>query len=324
MGYAISVVAFQGLDRAQVMERAKLADGPGRGRRREAWWLGEIDGWLILWGECGYASPERLAVFSQGARVVGLDIEEHVMVSGAAEFRDGARIWMMAHDPDTDVEGVDVAGEPPAGFAAVLAELEREQREYNDEGEWVDVIFDAPIEAARLVTGYRHDEHDPAEDPRFVAVHLTASEGLDDAPAGWRRGAAPMAPLAPPRPLTSAEVWPRRLARLAVIPALAIAALGVTVLLTSGWDPAAILIALALTGGGILAARHVWRSGSLVGVILLGFAPLLMALVDLVAHLAGSPYPENSPWTYVLAVVGAIAIYGAVRLDDVRRDLRLD
>lgn len=317
MGLAISVVAFQGLDRAQVMERAKLAEG--RGRRREAWWLGEVDGWTILWGECGYATAERLAAFSRGARVVGVEIEEHVMVSGAAEFRDGARVWMMAHDPETDVEGVDVAGEPPEGFAAVLAELERQQRDDEDAG-LVDFIFEAPPEAARLVTGYRHDELHPEDDPRFVAVHVAGYDG-HDAPREMAR--APKAPKPPPRPPAPEELWPLRLARLAVIPALGIVSLGLWNLRYAHGDFAEFVILAGLTALGAFAARHVWRHGSRLAAILLGLPPLLMAVGELLRLVGPSPAPIQL-WVFPLAAVSAVSIYGAVRLDDVRHALRLD
>ncbi len=102
------------------------------------------------------ASDGFLASLSTGCEVVCCYLEEHVMVSRAAGWRDGDRIWSVLHDAqegsvaDLQVEG---AAPPPLGPLAAAA---RAEQAATPEG--VDFLFDVPIDLAKALTAFRHDE----------------------------------------------------------------------------------------------------------------------------------------------------------------------
>jgi len=84
-------------------------------------------------------------------------VEEHVMCSCTAGWREGRLVWSVDHFADRGVENLQVKGEPPAPFAAIRDRLRGEQAAAGGQKAGVDYIFDIPVELAEILTGYRHD-----------------------------------------------------------------------------------------------------------------------------------------------------------------------
>lgn len=102
------------------------------------------------------ASDPFLASLSAGCEVVCCFLEEHVMVSRAAGWKDGDRLWSVLHDgQEDDVGDLQVVGAPPPELATIEAAARAEQRA-TPEG--VDFVFDVPVDLAKALTGFRHDE----------------------------------------------------------------------------------------------------------------------------------------------------------------------
>ena len=76
------------------------------------------------------------------------------MVSRAAGWKDGGQIWSVTHDTQEGDGHLDVEGEPPAGFAAIRDRLTRQQKEDGGAG----FIFNIPVDLAKEITGYSHEE----------------------------------------------------------------------------------------------------------------------------------------------------------------------
>jgi hypothetical protein len=95
------------------------------------------------------------ALAAEGGVALGCEIEEHVMFSRLRAFRGGAAAWSVTHDPDVDVRGVAVEGDPPPPFADLRATLAAEQAT-DDSGE-VDYMFDLPPRLGEQLCGYAHD-----------------------------------------------------------------------------------------------------------------------------------------------------------------------
>ena len=77
------------------------------------------------------------------------------MVSKATGWKDGQMVWSVTHDAQKDKRHLDVQGTPPAEFAAIRDGLFAKQTP------GCDYIFDIPVETARSITGYRHDQDVP-------------------------------------------------------------------------------------------------------------------------------------------------------------------
>ena len=95
---------------------------------------------------------------SSGCELVTCFVEEHVIVSRATGWKDGHLIRSVTHNAQKGLLDLEVQGEPPATFAAIRDGMFAEQAVGDCD---VDYVFDIPVETARSVTGYRHDEDVP-------------------------------------------------------------------------------------------------------------------------------------------------------------------
>ena len=98
---------------------------------------------------------------SAGCEVVTCGVEEHVMVSEATLWRAGQCVWRVSHDGAQGVENLHVEGELPPAFASIRDRLFCEQQAPASSQFPADYIFDIPVELAKSLTGYRHDEDTP-------------------------------------------------------------------------------------------------------------------------------------------------------------------
>src|SRR4051812_38540656 len=111
-------------------------------------------GWfLVIQGRHEFTN-EEVRQLSRGCEVTACFVEEHVMVSRAAGWKNGEQLWCVTHDAQEGDGHLDVEGEPPAGFTAIRARLIKQQE--TDGG--ADFIFNIPVDLAREITGYSHDE----------------------------------------------------------------------------------------------------------------------------------------------------------------------
>ncbi len=126
---------------------------------------GELPGgwYLVIHGRHEFTNDEvrRLSV---DCEVVACFIEEHVMVSRAAFWKDGEMIWSVTHDAGEGDEHLEVLGEPPTCFDTIRDRLTKQQE--NEAG--ADFIFSIPVELAREITGYSHEETSEVVFDNFV------------------------------------------------------------------------------------------------------------------------------------------------------------
>ena len=94
---------------------------------------------------------------SQVGEVVMCLVEEHVMCSFAAGWREGRSVWSVLHDAQAGIEHLDVTGELPAPFGCIRDRLQAEQAAAGGKNAGVDYIFDIPVQLAHTLTGYQHD-----------------------------------------------------------------------------------------------------------------------------------------------------------------------
>lgn len=114
-------------------------------------------GWLVVVDNSMSLELDRLLpTVSAGGHALGCAFTTVVMFSQAQAWRDGRRAWQVSHDPEEGLRNLSVEGEPPAELTDMAARLAADQ-EADTSGQ-VDYMFDAPIDLAKAVCGYHHDD----------------------------------------------------------------------------------------------------------------------------------------------------------------------
>jgi hypothetical protein len=161
MGFKISWIGFNGLERAECLARLGMVETSVVDDASEApFSLAMLpNGWIILFvNDFEFVTEDRLAKLSRGATVIGCHIHEGIMYADAILYNDGKPVWSISHFVGDGRFDLKVTGAPPAEIEQIRDKLIAEQKK-NDAGQAdTDFIFDIPMDAARLVTGYRYDQ----------------------------------------------------------------------------------------------------------------------------------------------------------------------
>lgn len=192
MGYSQTWLAVKGGTAESVLPHLGLR---GTGRREdvaESPLVGaELAGdWYIVIANLG-GDPELMTGaaprLSETHDVVVGFVEEHVMASEASHWRGARRVWRVAHDAQSGIEHLETEGTLPPQFEYIRAGFMKQQI---DEGPNpnVDFYFSIPLELARSLTGYMHDEDMAGigAEPYEVLEKGTASDSSGSKP-WWKR-----------------------------------------------------------------------------------------------------------------------------------------
>ena len=182
MGYSLSWLAIKGKDPQTVLqelgfrttgERQELPETPLSAARMPNGW------YLIVSGEHEHVVPDSvLEHLTAGCEAVTCFVEEHVMFSSAAGWRNGRRCWSVQHDAQRGIEHLEAEGELPASFNSIRDKFFSKQKEEDIRKAGIrrplfppkvvpvgemgcDYIFEIPVEIAREMTGYQHDRDIP-------------------------------------------------------------------------------------------------------------------------------------------------------------------
>ncbi len=154
MGASLSWFAVRGKSLDAILQNFGLKN-VGKGYRKTPYCGGELpSGWvLVIHGRHEFTNDE-VRRLSRGCEVIACFVEEHVMVSRAANWKDGEQIWSVSHDSGEGDNHLDVEGNPPAGFVDIRDNFMKQQEHARN----VDFIFSIPLELARQIVGYSHEE----------------------------------------------------------------------------------------------------------------------------------------------------------------------
>ena len=163
MGYAISWIAFKDKTAAGVQECLSLVptgkiedmpEGMFSATKLGSWYLVFIDRHAHE-----FVGESMLQKLSVDCEVVAATVEEHVMFSSAEYWSSGKRVWSVVHDAQVSTEHLVEAGSLPASFLPIKERLFAAQKNERDDDEMkVDHIFDAPLELAETLVGFKHDK----------------------------------------------------------------------------------------------------------------------------------------------------------------------
>ena len=166
MGVSVSWIGVQGMDRECILDALGLMAAPSRAKRPKSSHWSLPNGWtFLLTSDFGYPTPKRMAALSAEGTAIALSADERVMVSVVRGYERGKAVFAIEHNGgEHGSRHMSVAGTAPAEWAAIRARLTKQQdkEDKEDEGEAaVDFLFDAPLELAKVLCGYRHDERWP-------------------------------------------------------------------------------------------------------------------------------------------------------------------
>ena len=123
-------------------------------------------GYLVIASRCDhrFLQANVLAPLSQNHRVVAWSIEEHVMFSSAEEWVAGALAWRAVHAGENGPIDLKTSGTLPSSFQSMAHALVAKQEAEGGKTAEVDHYFDIPLNAAKAITGFKHDEIVPGVD----------------------------------------------------------------------------------------------------------------------------------------------------------------
>lgn len=99
---------------------------------------------------------------SAGREVIQVDVDERSGYVGAAAYRDGAQTWSVVHDAGREgILHLETEGLLPIEFAGVRAWHEHDQRAKGGTDADVDCIREIPLDLAKRLVGFRHDQELP-------------------------------------------------------------------------------------------------------------------------------------------------------------------
>ncbi len=192
MGIALCWLAIREAKADEVCAALKLErTGEFRGAFNSPYFAAVLPtGWYLVAGyRKGYSGirDSDLAGLSGGKELVVCEVEEHVMHSSAACWRDGKQIWSVVHSAEKGQMHLDEEGVLPDAFVAIRTscfDRQEEERKTLDEAveagdmdeveveyNSVDHIFDIPQELAKQLTGFRYDHVEVSgQEPKFETL----------------------------------------------------------------------------------------------------------------------------------------------------------
>jgi hypothetical protein len=143
------------------------------------------DGWtLVLANDTDrFIDDELLLKASRGAEVVCCFLSEMTMLSRASGWRDGRSLWTVDHDASVGLDHLDGVGEVPPAFDAIKNRLAGERAA----GGQADYFFDGPLELAKTLVGFRHDEDVPGGFEVLVEARAVSEPERTGRREFWKR-----------------------------------------------------------------------------------------------------------------------------------------
>lgn len=157
MGFGVALIAVRGVDTDTLYQRygvrrtgqcEEIAESPVCGASVST-------GWQLLYLN-DYPRPhsELLAKLSVNAELLFCDVNETCMSSFATGWENGLEKWTVFHDAQQSQSHLVTDGELPGCYNAIR---DAKLREQTNDGDYVDHIFDVPIDLFARLTGIRYD-----------------------------------------------------------------------------------------------------------------------------------------------------------------------
>jgi hypothetical protein len=180
MGFAISWLAVRGKSPEAVLQELGLTPTGEITDYAESLFTGRAvpSGWFLLVIDAfGHDFVQRtaLAALARNCEVVACSIEEHVGFCSSELWGNGTQVWHVEHDAQKGAEHLSHSGSVPDGLAAIEREFSERQREADGKELHIDYYFEIPLQTAKSIVSFKHDEANPDLDDFEVFTKPTDS-----------------------------------------------------------------------------------------------------------------------------------------------------
>ncbi len=166
MGWSLSWAALKGGNLQTVCSALGLRATGKRERIAESKMAGTAlpTGWYVVVFNRTEIKDNTLEKLSQAGEAVCCFVEDHVMFCSAAAWKNGQKLWRVAHDGGEDkVLHLETSGELPVEFESIRESVFAKQAQEAAERDElkVDHVYELPAELAKKLTRFRHDQDMP-------------------------------------------------------------------------------------------------------------------------------------------------------------------
>ncbi len=187
MGYSLSLLTVQTTAPGEALQRlGYIRTGQSCKYAKESLssYALPTNWFLIVAHGCDnhFLQPKILGLLSGHFPVVACSVEEHAMFSSAEYWVDGSQVWRAEHIGENGPIHLKTSGILPAGFEAMAAAHKEAQEAEGGKKADVDHYFDIPLNAAKEITGFKHDENIPGVDYESFEVLRKATASMDPKP----------------------------------------------------------------------------------------------------------------------------------------------
>ncbi len=180
MGGAVGWIAVEGMERSRIVEAVGLVEAPDAPKPKASICTLPNGRTVLFTLNFGFPTPERMALLSAEGTAIAVSADDRSMFSVVRGYEHGNAVFAIEHDGgQKGVRHMATAGTLPAEWSAVLERASREQDEEDRGAAEVDVLFDAPMELAEALCGYRHDRPWPeGQAPKMTLLVEKKGPGL--------------------------------------------------------------------------------------------------------------------------------------------------
>ncbi len=193
MGSSLSWIAVKGRTPEEVRKILGVRGTGKHGNYGEHVLVGRQlpSGWHILIANvCDdkITKSKLLTELSKGSQIVACSIEEHVMFSSCAYWNKGRKVWFVRHNGDRGTFDITNSGKLPESYSLLKSEYIEKQKSEGGENAEVDFIFELPLQMAKQIVGFKHDEETDPIEGSYEIYELNLSQKVSraiSASIGW-------------------------------------------------------------------------------------------------------------------------------------------
>lgn len=157
MAFDCSWLAYHAVPKAEVVALAGFRDtGIGTDVPDGPACAALSNGWTIFYVPDSTWTLERMAQLSADHAVLSVMIQEYVPLSMASFHVRAEPIWTVEHDGARGVFNLGMTGNMPPEFEPIRRRLIAKQQLAGTKS--VDHLFDAPVDLAAAICGFRHNQ----------------------------------------------------------------------------------------------------------------------------------------------------------------------